>query len=231
MNVNPGEEPSSGPNYYGFDPSVTYSIGIDNDRDGKADDVRFDVRFENEIRGFTKDLGLPLRYIGGGPLPVVDDVDDPGNGLRQTYEVTMNGKTLHQGSLARAPGQRRPADDPELRGQLPLGGRQDARRRDPRLRGPAGRPVLHRPRGGFDTLNLNPFVRGSGIDMLAGHNVHTIALEVPMAMISNGSGMIGAYGFTIAAEGHGPQRRRHPAGLGGCPASRCSASRTRSSTS
>ena len=23
MNVNPGEEPSSGPNYYGFDPTVT----------------------------------------------------------------------------------------------------------------------------------------------------------------------------------------------------------------
>ena len=99
MNVIPGEEPSSGPNYYAFDPSVTYSIGIDNDRDGTADDVRFDVRFANEIRGFTKDLGLPLRYIGGGPLPVVDDVDDPGNGLRQTYQVTMNGKKLHPGAL------------------------------------------------------------------------------------------------------------------------------------
>ena len=99
MDVNPGEEPSSGPNYYGFDPSVTYSIGIDNDRDGKADDVRFDVRFKNEIRGLTRDLGLPLRYIGGGPLPVVDDVDDAGNGLRQTYEVSMNDRKLHEGSL------------------------------------------------------------------------------------------------------------------------------------
>ena len=146
MNVNPGEEPSSGPNYYAFDPSVTYSIGIDNDRDGKADDVRFDVRFANEIRGFTKDLGLPLRYVGGGPLPVVDDVDDPGNGLRQTYQVTMNGKKLHDGSLPVLAGQRRPADDAELRGELPLGGRQDARRRDPRVRRPAGRSVLHRPR-------------------------------------------------------------------------------------
>ena len=26
MNVNPGEEPSSGPNYYGFDPSVTSAL-------------------------------------------------------------------------------------------------------------------------------------------------------------------------------------------------------------
>ena len=31
---------------------------------------------------------------------------------------------------------------------------------------------------------------------IAGHNVHTIAIEVPMAMIENGSGVIGAYGFT-----------------------------------
>ena len=51
----------------------------------------------------------------------------------------------------------------------------------------------------FDTLNLAPFFGNPprpGIDMLAGHNVHTIAIEVPMAMISNGSSVIGAYGFT-----------------------------------
>ena len=33
-NVNPGAEPSSGPNYYNFDPSVTYAFHVDNDRDG-----------------------------------------------------------------------------------------------------------------------------------------------------------------------------------------------------
>src|ERR687896_776691 len=42
MDVHPGEEPSSGPNYYGFDQSVVYSFHVDNDRDGEADDVRFD---------------------------------------------------------------------------------------------------------------------------------------------------------------------------------------------
>ena len=47
---------------------------------------------------------------------------------------------------AGAAGQRRPPDDAELRGELPLRGDQDARRRDPGVRRPAGRPVLHRPR-------------------------------------------------------------------------------------
>jgi hypothetical protein len=196
MNVNPGEEPSSGPNYYAFDPLVTYSIGIDNNRDGKADDVRFDIRFQNEIRGFTNDLGLPLRYIGGGPLPVVDDVDAPGNGLRQTYEISMNGTRLHSGSLPVLPDNVGPRTTPNYESTflakgiktLPSGIRVFA--------GPRDDPFYIDLGAAFDTLNLNPFVVGSGIDMLAGHNVHTIAIEVPMAMISNGSTVIGAYGFT-----------------------------------
>ena len=32
MDVIPGEEPSSGPNYYNFDPNVTYRFRIDNDQ-------------------------------------------------------------------------------------------------------------------------------------------------------------------------------------------------------
>lgn len=196
MNVNPGEEPSSGPNYYGFDPSVTYSFGIDNDRDGKADDVRFDVRFESEIRGLTKDLGLPLRYIGGGPLPVVDDVDDAGNGLRQTYRISMNGKPLHQGSLPVLPDNVGPRTTPNYEASFLAEGVKELDGGIRVFAGPRDDPFYIDLGGAFDTLNLNPFLRDSGIDMLAGNNVHTIAIEVPMAMISNGSHVIGAYGFT-----------------------------------
>src|SRR5512140_278102 len=38
MNVIPGEEPSSGPNYWNFDPNVLYAFNLDNNMDGKADD-------------------------------------------------------------------------------------------------------------------------------------------------------------------------------------------------
>src|SRR4026209_1248225 len=51
MDVIPAEEPSAGPNYYNFDPSVLYTFHVDNNQDGKADDVEFELRFRNELRG------------------------------------------------------------------------------------------------------------------------------------------------------------------------------------
>jgi len=94
MDVIPGEEPSAGPNYWSFDPSVLYSINIDNDKDGEADDVRFEVRFKNEYRGTIRDLGLFLSYVALPPITALDGPGSEGLGLRQTYTVTMfrNGK-------------------------------------------------------------------------------------------------------------------------------------------
>ena len=66
MDVIPGEEPSSGPNYFNFDPNVLYAFNIDNNQDGKAEDVRFEFQFKNEFRGVNNDLGLFLSYV---PLP------------------------------------------------------------------------------------------------------------------------------------------------------------------
>src|SRR4029453_9291245 len=59
MDVIPGEEPSSGPNYYNFDPSVAYTFHVDNDKDGKADDVEFESLFKRAMRGAAKALGPP----------------------------------------------------------------------------------------------------------------------------------------------------------------------------
>src|SRR5499427_8836425 len=50
MNVNPGQDPSDGPNYFNFDDEVRYVINIDNDTDGKADDVVYEFRFKTENR-------------------------------------------------------------------------------------------------------------------------------------------------------------------------------------
>ena len=46
LNVNPGQDPSDGPNYFNFDDDVLYAINIDNNRDGRADDVVYEVRFK-----------------------------------------------------------------------------------------------------------------------------------------------------------------------------------------
>src|SRR5215211_7543499 len=83
------EEPSSGPNYWNFDPNVTYSFSVDNNGDGNADDVRFDVCFKTELRGTSDALGLFLPYVALPPVTALDGPGSEGIGLRQTYSITM----------------------------------------------------------------------------------------------------------------------------------------------
>src|SRR5262249_25657785 len=98
MNVVPGQEPSSGPNYYAFDDNVLYQFNIDNDRDGAADDVIYQVQFQTEVRT----PGQFLATLGGGPLPPITAIDGPGSeGMArvQRYTVTelRNCKTKAKG--------------------------------------------------------------------------------------------------------------------------------------
>src|SRR6059036_3190108 len=76
MDVIPGEEPSSGPNYYNFDPNVLYAFHVDNNMDGEAEDVEFEFQFTTEFRGVNKDLKLFTSYIA---LPPITSLDGPGS--------------------------------------------------------------------------------------------------------------------------------------------------------
>ena len=40
LNVGPGQDPADGPNYFGFGDAVGYRISIDNNADGKAEDIK-----------------------------------------------------------------------------------------------------------------------------------------------------------------------------------------------
>jgi hypothetical protein len=202
MNVMPGEEPSAGPNYYNFDPNVVYSFHLDNDRDGVADDVRFDFRFDTEIRGLVRDLKLPLSYVGGlGPIPAITALDSPGLGLRQTYSVSIatdggkKGATLAEGLVA-VPSNVGPRTTPNYEAELASEGVRSL---------PGGMRVFAGQRDDpfyidlgaiFDSLNLRSLGSTGGVDMLSGFNVHTIALEVPISMVSSGSGVVGGYAST-----------------------------------
>ena len=91
MNVIPGQEPSSGPNYFNFDDDVLYTINIDTNADGKADDVVYEVRFTTELRAPLGDF--PVAYAGNvtGVIPPITALDGPGSegiGVRQRYTVT-----------------------------------------------------------------------------------------------------------------------------------------------
>src|ERR1700743_3502201 len=57
MNVDPFLEPSNGPNYFPFDPSVVYEIKIDNDHDARPD-VTLRFRFQTHIL----DAALPVGF-------------------------------------------------------------------------------------------------------------------------------------------------------------------------
>lgn len=182
MDVIPGEEPSSGPNYWNFDPNVLYAFNVDNNGDGKANDVRFEIQFKNEFRGINKDLGLFLSYVALPPITSLDGAGSEGFGLRQTYTVTMvrgdNRTVLGRGLIA-VPSNVGPRTMPNYESlaaqgiyTLNQGVRAFAGQRDD--------PFYIDLGAVFDTLNL----RAPGTDMLSGFNVHTIALEVPATLLT-----------------------------------------------
>ena len=182
MDVIPGEEPSSGPNYFNFDPAVLYAFNIDNNADGKASDVRFEFQFKNEFRGVNKDLGLFLSYVALPPITTLDGAGSEGLGLRQSYTVTMvrgEKRTVLARGLFAVPSNVGPRTMPDYEAlveqgiyDLDGGARVFAGQRDD--------PFYIDLGAVFDTLNL----RAPGTDMLSGFNVHTIALEVPASWLT-----------------------------------------------
>ena len=117
MNVIPGQEPSSGPNYFNFADDVVYGFHFDVNADGEADDVSFEVRFKTEIRGIVQQLGLPLSYVALPPITALDGPGSEGLGLRQSYTVTrVQGRSrtnLGTGSMYAVPSRVGPRTMPD----------------------------------------------------------------------------------------------------------------------
>jgi len=182
MDVIPGEEPSSGPNYWNFDPNVLYAFNIDNNKDGKANDVRFEFQFKNEFRGVNKDLGLFLSYVALPPITTLDGAGSEGLGLRQTYTVTMvrgDNRTILGKGLIAVPSNVGPRTMPDYE-SLAAQGMYDLGNGARVFAGQRDDPFYIDLGAVFDTLNL----RDPGTDMLSGFNVHTIALEVPASWLT-----------------------------------------------
>ncbi len=105
MAVDPLLAPSNGPNYFPFDPNISYDIKVDNDHDAVADIV-FNFQFQTEIRApgvFTGFVGAgdgvsapansPAPVDPGSPVipPAITALDGPGSeglSLRQSFTVT-----------------------------------------------------------------------------------------------------------------------------------------------
>ena len=235
MDVIPGEEPSSGPNYWNFDPNVLYKFSVDNNGDGKADDVELEFRFKTEpIRGIAGQLTLPLSYVGGaGGLPPITALDGPGSeglGLRQRYSVTLvrgHHRTQVANGLIAVPSNVGPRTMPDY-ASLAAQGTYDLGNGIKVFAGQREDPFYIDLGGVFDTLNLrrvppietpaedaNDNVNPFGTDMLSGFNVHSIAIELPASMLTGDTGAttIGGYASTsrphveVDGDGHGGFRQ------------------------
>ncbi len=221
LNVDPLLEPANGPNYFPFDPNVLYEMKIDNNRDG-IEDVTFQFRFKTEIRL----PGVFTGFVGGiAGIPPITALNGPGSeglSLRQTYTVTMikNGKITDftgGNALYAVPSNVGPQTMPNYN-SLFSQGVYSLRDNIRVFAGTVDDPFYIDLGAAFDSLNfrmgvggvLSPQVDADDThnyapDSVAGYNVNTIVLEVPITMLTSdgklhGAGekeaVIGTYGAT-----------------------------------
>jgi len=200
LNVDPFLEPANGPNYFPFDPNVLYEMKIDNNQDG-VEDITFQFRFNTEIR----QPGLFTGFVGGiAGIPPITSLTGPGSAglsLRQSYTVTVVqgaysaclscGQTLYA-----VPSNVGPQTMPNYQalfnqGIYSLGN-------DIRVwAGTADDPFFIDLGAAFDSLNFRMGVGGVlppaedaddthnyAPDAVAGFNVNSIVLEVPISMLT-----------------------------------------------
>jgi hypothetical protein len=166
----PGEDPAAGPNYYTFSPSARYDLYADKNGDGKPD-VRWYFRFRNRA---------PVAFLGN---------------TQQSYTVTRvdgNGKPRVVGSGLLTPpnniGPRSTANYHSLAAagihDLADGSKVFAGQRDDGFYGDVGAI--------FDLVAIRngTGASGGGKDFFAGYAVHSIALQVPLSRLDNGTNHI-----------------------------------------
>src|SRR5262245_25685483 len=212
MNVLPGQDPSDGPNYFNFDDEVLYAINIDNDQDGKADDLVYEFRFKTANRPGPGGLTSPVPYLGNPHIPAavglpgITALDGPGSeGLtrRQTYSVTEvrgNHRTeLFRGrTLVAVPSNAGPATMPNYQALAAQGIYTDAATGVRVFAGQRAETFYIDLGAVFDTVNLRrnlPALTGPGedsdtvnpfgVNRFSGSNVHSIVLEVPIRSITS----------------------------------------------
>ena len=210
----PAEEPSGGPNYFRFSDAARYRINIDTDGQLPVDDIVYEFAFTTEVQSpeSLTDPTVGTFLAATGPI---DALDSPTYNLRQYFTVTKIvhgqrgtpiGKDVSGRRLLCPPNNIGPFSTPNY-AQLAAaavydlgdGVRVFAGQRDDAFFLDLGAI--------FDGLQLRPVTGtlsgdnparlgqpGGGRDALAGFNVHTIALEVPITqLVSAQQPILGLY--------------------------------------
>ncbi len=198
-NYIPFEDPAGGPNYYRFDPTVSYEIRVDNDGDAR-EDVTYGFRFKTSVANPNTFL-----YNSGQ----VTSPTDPDLNVKQTYTVTRTTRRQGEGTTRTVLGSNipvppanigprsNPSYDP-YQGVTNLGDGRTV------FAGPRDDPFFVDLGSIFDLGGLRPFnaahviplASEAGRDGVRNYNTHTIAIQVPKtdllrAPMANGT--IGIY--------------------------------------
>ena len=197
-NVIPFEQPAGGPNFYRFGDDVLYQLNVDNDGDAQADRT-YQFRFTTT----TATPGTFLYNTGQ-----VTSFGDPDLNVRQTYtltEVDEDGRSSVLGrNLPVAPtniGERStPNYEQNLGGAAvrSVGGGVNA------FAGPRDDAFFVDLGSVFDLAGLPPFNPAhliplpaeDGEDYVAGLNVHTLALRIPIDRLVDDDPVVGVWATT-----------------------------------
>jgi hypothetical protein len=192
-NYIPFEEPAGGPNFFNFDPNALYTIHIDNNGDGK-DDVAYEFRFRTQTRN-------PSTFLyNTGPIT---SLNDPSWNVRQFYSVTRvagHHETTLGSNLPSPPNNIGPRSTPHYGdlaaaavNALPGGIKVFAGQRDDPFFVDLGSIFDLGGLRPFNSLHLLPLPNAAGVDDVAGYNVHSIVLQVPIPQLVDTNPTIGVY--------------------------------------
>lgn len=185
-NYNPLEEPTNAPNFYRFADAAIYEINIDNNGDARPEIV-YRFQFRTDVR----DLNTGLYNTG----PVLA-LTSPNLNERQFYTVTRieHGHETSLGEFQVAPANIGPKSTPDYAALADSAIFTLPNHNGRVFAGPRDDPFFVDIGAIADLLTLRPLqnahkvppVAGAthGINSLAGYNVHTIAIQIPITMLT-----------------------------------------------
>jgi Domain of unknown function (DUF4331) len=180
-NYIPLQAPYGGPNFFKFDDNVLYEIMVDNDGDA-VEDLTYQFRFT------TVTMNPNTFLYNTGPIT---SLDDPDFNVRQYYSVTevrgprrTGAATILAENLPSPPVNVGVRSTPNYQA---LGGVHTIQSDGTRVfAGQRDDPFFVDLGATFDLLGIRvlPGDGGGGVDGLKEFNVHSLALEIPMARLS-----------------------------------------------
>lgn len=185
----PLEAPAGGPNFHRFGDDALYEINVDLNGDA-VDDLRYQWRFA------TKIMNPDTFLYNTGP---VTSLDDPDLNVVQTYTVTElfadQSRVVAEG-LAVPPANIGPRSTPDYEANLGSAGVSSVSTEYGDIElfaGPRKDPFFVDLGAVFDLAGLRPLNEAhaiplgaeEGVDSLAGYNVHSVAIKLPIAYLEH----------------------------------------------